>query len=162
MPALSSIAIALQLLGLALMTGGMLALGAFTAPVVFGGLEREVAGGLMTTIFRRYDTVILVSAALVVAGEVIRFFSTGSSPFSQGLLNSVRIGILVATLVLVFYSLFSINPKMEALQQAGLKQEKAQEFQTLHKTSEKLYKLEMAGALILLLLIPFTLPLPKP
>lgn len=162
MTILTSSSLAIQLLGLALMIGGMLALGAFTAPVIFGGLERDVAGGLMTTIFRRYDTVILIAFSLVIAGEIARWISTGSTPFSQGLLNNARLSILVLTGCLVAYSLFSINPQMETLQKQGVTEETAATFQTLHKTSEKLYKLEMLGALTLLLLLPFTLSGIKP
>ncbi|MBY0403059.1 MAG: DUF4149 domain-containing protein [Cyanobacteria bacterium] len=68
---------ALLMMGLALMVGGMLALGAFTAPTLFKMLPRPEAGAVMATIFHRYDSVLMVALVLVLLGEGLRFVGGG-------------------------------------------------------------------------------------
>ncbi len=148
---LHSIGSALQLLGLSLMIGGLLALGAFTAPVLFSQFPREAAGQAMTIIFRRYDTVLLVAALLVLAGEGLRVFAT---PISWTLLSGVRSGLLLLLVLATVGSVMFLNPRMEAMQQQGVGRSEP-EFGQLHQQSEKLAKLELAGAVLVLLLTPF-------
>jgi hypothetical protein len=152
---------ALLLLGLALMIGGMLALGAFTAPALFKYLPRPEAGVVMTQIFSRYDSMLLVALGLVVLGEGLRLVSTGGIP-SWTLLPSLRVGLLVALTGLMLYSTQKLTPTIAQLQQSGQNPtgtaattETRTEFTQTHKLSEQLYKIELLLAVLLLVLTPF-------
>lgn len=150
---------ALQTLGLALMVGGMLALGAFTAPVVFHQLPRPMAAPVMATIFTRYDIVVLVALGMTIMGEVLRKASCLVPCRSRlSITRKVMLGLLTLS---VLYSTTCINPRIEQMNLAGLHRdasEAGQQFDKLHKRSEQLYKLELLLAVLLLLLTPFQIP----
>ncbi len=153
----------IQTVGLALMVGGMLALGAFTAPVIFKQFARPEAGEAMTLIFRRYDTVLLISLVMVLAGEGLRWLQF---PPAWNTLGLIRGGLLLGLTGMMAFSLFVTNPKMQAMEavrhtgQAETFDSEA--FDKLHNQSESLYKLEMLAALLLLILTPFYTPAFKP
>lgn len=136
------------ILGLAFMVGGMLALGAFTAPIVFHELPLEDAGRVMTLIFRQYDVVLTVSGVLVLLGQVVIQFL---SPKSLRLkLQGALVGLLLGSMA---YGLFVVHPKIEAYQKAGIVREEGAEgksFDALHKQSELLYKTDLGLGVILL------------
>jgi hypothetical protein len=152
---------ALQALGLSLMIGGLLALGAFTAPVLFKQFARPEAGTAMALIFRRYDVVLLAGAVLVMLGELLRLWFSGRSfgeTLAGGWLQGFRMGALVALLVCIFYGTLHVNPRLETLQKAGVYGHGAQavqEFQALHKRSEQVAKFQLSLAVVLLVLTPF-------
>jgi hypothetical protein len=131
-------------LGLALMIGGLLALGAFTAPVLFKQFPRDAAGVAMTVIFRRYDTVLLVSAGLVLVGLVLAWLS--------GQRQWLKLGLGAVLSALVIYSCTVINPQLEAKQNQGLATPADhQQFQALHKQSEALAKSQLFLGLVVLI-----------
>jgi hypothetical protein len=148
---------ALQSLGLAVMIGGMLALGAFTAPAVFGGLPREMAAPVMARIFSRFDDVVLAAMITAQLGEFLRWLSRTVSMKSR--LNILRLGLLGLLTVSVIYSTQMLNPNIEKMNMAGVHRHQSTaasaRFDDLHKLSEKLYKLELLTAVLLLVLIPF-------
>lgn len=150
----------MEFLGLALMIGGMLALGAFVAPAVFGNFPREAAGLVMTRIFRRYDAVLLVSLILVFAGETIRTVFLGS--FGRWL-DRVRYAVMIVLAVLTLFTVLIVHPQIESFQQAGVRRgvgEQGMAFDRLHRQSETLYKGGLALAVILLVLA--SIPAPRP
>ena len=165
-PTLERGALAAQLFGLALMIGGMLALGAFAAPVAFGSLPRPEAAALMGVLFRRYDTVLLIALALVWLGEmghlgalmgrgILSSTMKRRLPLLRGLLLLLlTAGLLVATL--------SVNPAIERLQAAGVHRTplsaEGRRFDQMHHWSEMLYKVDLLTAACFLLLTPFALP----
>ena len=153
---------ACQTLGLALMVGGMLTLGAFTAPVVFAGLSRELAAPLMARIFTRFDAVLLIALALTLLGEVLRV-SAGVLP-AKSKLNGFRWLLLILLTTGLLFSTQSLNPQIERLNRAGVYRNPetpaGREFDGLHRRSETVYKLNMLVALLLLLINPFLKPLP--
>lgn len=141
-----------QYLGLGLMVGGMLALGAFTAPVLFKMFPRPEAGEAMTIIFRRYDTVLLVALALIVVGQVASWLTTGF-PWEMGFSGWVRFGVFVALVVTMAYGTLIVSPKMSAMLNMDNFRDNAtlqQEFRDLHKKSEKVYKLGMLLAVLMM------------
>src|SRR5690348_16357646 len=91
----------LENLGLALMIGGMLALGAFVAPAVFKQFPLPEAGRVMTLIFRRYDDVLLVSVGMIIAGEILRTLVLG---YTTRLAVRVRYVIVMLLFVLSIFS----------------------------------------------------------
>ncbi|MDX2084876.1 MAG: DUF4149 domain-containing protein [Candidatus Melainabacteria bacterium] len=153
---------AVQTLGLALMVGGMLALGAFTAPALFKQLARPEAAELMTVIFRRYDGVILASLLLVFVGELARTILAGQSlnVALLGWMGGFRYGLLLLMTVLTLLSTLWLNPQIESMEVARRQSAEGAlrdpvAFAKLHRTSEKLYKLQLLMAVGLLLLTPF-------
>lgn len=147
---------ALLMMGLALMIGGMLALGAFTAPVLFRAMPRPEAGEAMTLIFRRYDSVLLVGLGLVVLGEVLRLLSAGLPTLTPVI--GIRFGVMALLVGMMLYSILTVNPQIEAMQKAGVTHgatEEGKRFSETHQMSEKLYKIELAVAVVLLILTPF-------
>ena len=61
---------ALALAAVAVWVGGMLALGAIVAPVVFGMVAAPMSADAMTVVFRRFDRVALVCVVLLLLSEV--------------------------------------------------------------------------------------------
>jgi Domain of unknown function (DUF4149) len=154
-----------QLLALALMIGGMLALGAFTAPVVFSRLPRPAAAALMGVLFRRYDTVLLVALGLLWLGQIplgMARLRAGWRPGSKRALAFVKFTLLLGLSGTMLYSTLVVNPKIERFQQAGIHREAGsvagRAFDRLHQTSESLYKMDLLLALLFLSLIPFSWP----
>lgn len=148
----------LQSLGFALMAGGMLALGAFTAPVVFGQFPRAEAGPAMAIIFRRYDIVLQVALGLVLLGEWFRFASRQIA--MKGFLPLLRWGVLAGLTVSLLYSTLVVNAEIEQMNRAGLKRDftsvSGRRFESRHKLSEGLYKADLLLVVLLILLTPFT------
>jgi hypothetical protein len=151
---------ALQSLGLSLMIGGMLALGAFAAPAVFGGLPREMAAPVMARIFSRFDDVVLGALIAAQLGEYLRWLSRTLSMKSR--LHILRLALLGLLTVGVMYSTQMLNPRIEQMNLAGVHRNQSTaasaRFNDLHKLSEKLYKLEFLIAVLLLMLTPFVRP----
>lgn len=141
--------------GLALAIGGMLALGAFTAPLVFKSLPRDEAGILMGQIFQRYDKVLLVALALCAIGEVLRW----AGGIGQMGLREAVFGIFAG---LMLYSTLSLTPQIQTYQTQkatpgfqGWDSAAGQHFDKIHKQAESLYKLELLLAVLLIVLTPY-------
>lgn len=103
-------------LACALWLGGMLALGAVVAPIVFGTLPAPTSGDVMTTIFRRFDAVSLVCAAVVLVAEGVRA-GLGRAPLRK--LDVVRIAAAVIAAGLLVWEATSIAPTIQSLHAAG-------------------------------------------
>ena len=148
---------ATQSIGLALMSGGILALGAFTAPAVFGGLPRSQAALVMLTIFRRFDLLLLGTLVLSQVGEYLRWISHAFQ--SKSRINKVRLVLVAGLTVCVIYSAQVLNPQLEQMNLSGvhrnLASSQGRQFDQLHKRSEGFAKAELLMALLLLLLTPF-------
>jgi hypothetical protein len=138
-----------QHLGLALLIGGLLALGAFTAPVLFKQFDRDAAGQAMTIIFRRYDAVLMAGAVMVMAGEVVRIMLTGPGcgPSTLGL---VRTGVAVLLTALVTWTTFSTNKTLTQLY--STQQQHTPAFHAAHKQSEGLAKTQLLLGVVVLVL----------
>lgn len=146
------------MLGFALMAGGMLALGAFTAPVVFGQFSREEAAPVMALIFRRYDIVLLVALGLALLGEGLRWASKQIALKSWPSL--MRMVLLSALTISMLYSTLSVNASIESMNKAGWRRDfttaQGRQFEAAHKLSESLYKMELLMVVLLILITPFT------
>ncbi|WP_303674240.1 DUF4149 domain-containing protein [Vampirovibrio chlorellavorus] len=149
---------ALQGIGLAIMAGGMLALGAFTAPTVFHTLPREEAAPLMAQIFTRFDTVLQMALGLALLGEALRR-AARPSLWIQGLGGRLRLVILALLTVTLLYATVVVNPQITELNRAGVQRNlttaQGQRFERVHRLSENLYKLDLLLVLLLLILTPF-------
>ncbi|MEB3286113.1 MAG: DUF4149 domain-containing protein [Vampirovibrionales bacterium] len=146
----------LQTLGLALMAGGMLAIGAFCAPAIFKAFPRHEAGAALTVVFTRYDLVLLISLGLVLLGEALRYFSHAFSLTHP--LAYVRYALLLALTVCLIATTQFVNPKIERMQAVGIYPGATAEglaFIKTHKLSENLYKLQLLLVVGLIFLTPW-------
>lgn len=147
---------ALQNLGLALMAGGMLAIGAFCAPVIFKAFPRHEAGAALTVVFIRYDVVLLIAMGMVIIGEGLRIFSQHVVLYHP--IAYIRYGLMFLLTIALVVSTQIVNPRIQQMQQHGVHPDASQEgieFAKTHKLSENLYKFEMLLAAGLLLLTPW-------
>ncbi len=149
---------ALQSIGLALMAGGMLALGAFTAPVVFHTLPRDEAAPLMAQIFTRFDRVLQIALGLALLGEGLRRVALPAL-WMQGLWGKLRLATLGLLTVTLLYATVVVNPQIGAMNRAGvhraLNTVQGQRFEQTHRLSESLYKLDLLLIVLVLSLTPF-------
>lgn len=146
---------ALHLLGLGLMVGGMTALGAVTARLVFGHLGRMDGGPLMTEIFRAYDSILLAALGLVLLGEGLRWTSRRLATGKLLVIRWILLGALTASLL---YTTLSINPGIQRMNMQGIHPDSSaqgQIFKQQHQLSESLYKLNLLLSTALILLVPF-------
>jgi hypothetical protein len=95
--------------------GGLVALGAFAAPEVFGQLPRDTAGAVMGEIFRRFDTVVLGAAALLAGCEVVRL--VGDRPRDR--LARVRLAAAAIAVAAAIVSSAWLSPRIHAAFKAG-------------------------------------------
>ncbi len=143
----------IEYLALSLMIGGMLALGAFVAPAIFGNLPLDEAAKVMTLIFRRYDGVMFVGLILIVFGEVVRMAT--SDAFSR-LVHRIRYVGVVLLVCLSLFSLFVVNPKIAQFQHQGVVRGVGKAGIALdqtHRQAEMLYKTELSLEVLILILL---------
>jgi putative copper export protein len=70
--AVGRVASAVALLAIAVWLGGLVALGALAAPVVFSVVPLASAADAMTIVFRRFDLIAMTCAGLILVSEAIR------------------------------------------------------------------------------------------
>ena len=102
-------------LAVAIWLGGLVALGAITAPIVFSVAPMPQSADAMTLIFRRFDTVAMSCAALVLASEAARVIAR--VPFRR--LNHVRAAIGVVAACVTTYEGTNVSPRIAELHVAG-------------------------------------------
>ncbi len=105
----------IALLAVAVWLGGMLALGAIAAPVVFSSVPAPWSADAMTVVFRRFDLVAMSCAAALLAVEVIRILAR--IPFR--LSDSVRVASTVMAAGLAVYEGIRVSPRIAELHWAG-------------------------------------------
>lgn len=138
-------------LAVALWLGGMLALGAFAAPEVFGQLPRESAGSVMGAIFAKFDSLVLVIAGVLVVAEAVRVLVEGVAG-KLGLARLVATGLLIA---LALLSALWLGPSINDMFEAGIRRgigADGAEMDRLHHLAELLGKAAFALAAVWLTL----------
>jgi hypothetical protein len=118
---------------LAALVGGMLFFGAIMAPLVFTKLPADVAGPFIRSVFPRYYTFIIVSAAVGGFGFLLR---------GQAVSAIALILIVLLTSLLWFW----LIPHLDALRDAG----NTIAFDRGHRLSVWLNGVELITALIVL------------
>jgi hypothetical protein len=113
-------AASVELLAVALWLGGLLALGAIAAPVVFARVALPSSADAMTVVFRRFDLVALASAAVVLLSEGAMFVVSGvaSAPFTAYDRGRVAAGVAAGALAVVEAT--AVSPRIAALHEAGV------------------------------------------
>ncbi|MGH7269936.1 MAG: DUF4149 domain-containing protein, partial [Polyangiaceae bacterium] len=122
---------AVGLLAVAVWMGGLIALGAIGAPVIFGVVPFPTNADAMTIVFRRFDLVAMGCATILMATEAVRRVTRPSIDFTSaaprtGRSRMVALGIdrartlvsLVAAGTAVFEGL-RLSPRIAQLHASG-------------------------------------------
>ncbi|HZU85380.1 MAG TPA: DUF4149 domain-containing protein, partial [Polyangiaceae bacterium] len=104
-----------SLLAVALWLGGLVALGALAAPVVFSVVPLPTSADAMTIVFRRFDVVAMACAAVVLATEAARVLAR--LPFARA--DHARAVASAAAGALAVFGGTSVSPRIAALHAAG-------------------------------------------
>jgi hypothetical protein len=130
------------LLAIAVWLGGLVALGAVAAPVVFATVSFPASADAMSIVFRRFDSVAMTCAAIVLATEAVR--PVAGLAFER--FAHVRAaGSLLAAVAAVFEGV-KISPRIAALHAAGAIRwvdEPGRELAHLHDVAEWCGKIEL-------------------
>jgi hypothetical protein len=133
---------AVALLALAAWLGGLLALGAIVAPVIFTHVPVQGAATAMTVVFQRFDLVAMACAAVLLATEAAR--AMARVPFMR--LDHVRAGLSIVAAAAAVYEGVAVSPRIAALHAAGVVRglgDAGLELSRLHDTAERLGKTEV-------------------
>jgi uncharacterized membrane protein len=140
--------------------GGILALGAIVAPLVFTMIPRPEAVEAMTRIFQRFDTVAVVCIIAILATEAWRAVGYGAHGGKIGRLDVARMITGAVGAVLVLGEAFWITPAIVALHQGGALRGlgvAGLELDRMHNLAETCGKTQVALALLLIVLEVMTL-----
>jgi hypothetical protein len=113
-----SIGIALamaQSLAVTLWLGGIVALGAITAPIVFDVTPMPQSADAMTLVFRRFDVVAMSCAAVALAAEAVRAILR----VRAGRLDTLRATVVALAAAFATYEGASLSPRIVGLHASG-------------------------------------------
>ena len=152
--ALDSALEALSLLALAVWLGGFATLGAIVAPLVFGMVPAPASADAMTAVFRRFDSVAIVCAVIVLVVEGIH------AVLRRPLLRRdlVRGGLGVAAAGLAMIEALVVSPHIERLHVEGAIRglgAAGLELDRVHHIAESIAKVELALLVAVLALHAF-------
>jgi uncharacterized membrane protein len=143
LPALPSrVASGVAALASAVWLGGLLALGAIAAPVVFAVAPWPSNANAMTVVFRRFDGVAMTCAVVVLAAEAVRALS--HKGFSR--VDVVRIGASLLAAAGAVAEGTLVSPRIAELHQGGAIRGLGPagiELASLHGWAERLGKAEV-------------------
>jgi hypothetical protein len=130
-PWVVAVADTLMALAVAAWVGGHAALGAFAARIVFRDLPRPMASSTMTTVFRSFDSVILIALTVLIAAAIVRVINGGLATRA----DRIVAGAALALGSLGLFEIVYVHPHIEQMFEAGRTLEPA--FASLHKLSER-------------------------
>jgi hypothetical protein len=104
-----------SLLAVCVWLGGLLALGALAAPVVFSVVPLPTSADAMTVVFRRFDLVAMACGAVVLASEALRAMTRVT--FARSDLARAAAGA-VASALAVFEGTY-VSPRIAELHMGG-------------------------------------------
>ncbi len=140
------------------MFGGLIALGACAAPMVFSLAPAPFSGNAMVAAFARWDRVAVGASGALLVCEIVRTWAARGR--SRQVVHRVRrIAAILAALCAVYIGT-SLSPQINGLHAAGVHRgdgERGAELDAIHKRAELVGKLEAALALALVALHVFTL-----
>lgn len=137
-PALFVTAKTLEGLALCLWLGGMLAVGAFVAPIAFGWLERADAGRVMGETFRRLNAAGIVCGGVLLLALILEGIA---APAGAAWLRAARAALVGAALLLSLYMALSLFPAMESARTADAAA--SERFAAMHALSRHLLTLQL-------------------
>ena len=156
MNALHRASTVVALLAAAVWLGGILALGAIAAPVVFTVVPLPASADAMTLVFRRFDLVTMACAVLVLASESVRAMGrVGFAATDWG-----RLAVSVLASLCAVYEGELVSPKIAALHASGAIRgvgDGGSELSHLHDLAEMLGKVQVFLLVSLVVFHVFTL-----
>jgi hypothetical protein len=102
-------------LAVALWLGGLVALGAIAAPIVFAMVPLPQSADAMTLVFLRFDTVAMTCASIAVAAEAARV----AVRVRYRRLDVARAAVTATAAALATYEGASVSPRIAALHAGG-------------------------------------------
>lgn len=102
-------------LAAAVWLGGLIALGAVAAPIVFSVVTMPQSADAMTLVFRRFDLVAMTCAALALASEAAR--AIARVRFRR--IDHVRAGLTALAAFLTTYEGATVSPRIAELHASG-------------------------------------------
>ncbi len=151
---LDRVAASSAVLAIAVWLGGLLALGAIAAPIVFAVAPFPQNADAMTLVFRRFDTVAMTCAAVVLASEATRAW-TGWTRRTATRSDALRAAASTLAAAAAVFEGMSVSPRIAALHAQGALRgvgPLGEELARLHDTAElsgKAQVLLLAVALVL-------------
>jgi hypothetical protein len=142
---------AVAMLALAIWLGGLVALGALVAPVIFSRVSMPYSADAMTVVFQRFDLVAMGCAAAVLASEAAR--AIARIRFAR--VDHVRAGISVLAAGAAVYEGTAVSPRIAGLHAAGVVRGMGPagiELARLHDMAELLGKMEVLLLAVLVVL----------
>jgi hypothetical protein len=146
-----------SIIALALWVGGLVALGACAAPIVFRVVPAPLSGDAMGAVFRRFDAVAISCAVALLASEAVRI-RVAAAPASIAARTRTALAIVGAAAAI--YGGARLSPAIMALHAAGAVRgfgPEGAELERLHGWAEAVAKVEVCVGLVLLALHVVTL-----
>lgn len=151
---------AVAVVALALWVGGLVALGACAAPLVFRLVPAPWSGDAMGAVFRRFDAVAISCAVVVLGCEAVRLWSRQSLGLRPTLFERARGLCAIVAAVAAIYIGVDTSPKILTLHAAGAIRglgDSGLMLEQLHRVAETLAKIEVCFGVLLLVLHVLTL-----
>ncbi|WP_394828472.1 DUF4149 domain-containing protein [Pendulispora albinea] len=151
------IARAIALLAWGIWLGGLVALGAISAPLVFRNVPAPYSADAMTLVFRRFDLVAMVCAAIVVARELVALMGTAT-------IRKVDTARIVSALVAATLAVVEgvwLSPVIEELHRAGAVRgvgELGERLAVMHTRAEGVSKVELLCLMAFIVFVVFSDP----
>jgi len=144
-------------IALAIWIGGLIALGACVAPLVFKIVPAPFSGEAMGAVFRRFDIIAIAAAVVVLGCEAVRIWVREGSATTAERLR----GLLAVTAAgAAIYLGVELSPSIVALHAAGAVRgigENGVKLDRIHDLAEAVAKVEVTVGLFLLALQVSTL-----
>ena len=148
--------VTVALVALGLWMGGMVALGAIAAPVVFGMVPAPTNADAMTVVFRRFDKLAVACVVAALAVEIgLALLRDREEGRKLVRLDLVRGGLVTLAAGAAAYVAMFVSPRIEALHQAGAVRHlgaSGEELDAIHRVAERAGKLELALAIAIIAL----------
>jgi hypothetical protein len=142
-PTVAALADTASALAVTAWVGGIAALGAYSARIVFRDLPRETAAPTMNAIFTSFDTLIVLALVVLAAATVARVWAVGLAKRAD------RIA-LAAAVSLLFLGLLDVGYVHPAISRMFIEQRTLEPlFLALHKVSSRSANLEIAVSALL-------------
>jgi hypothetical protein len=149
-------------MSLAIWVGGLVALGACAAPIVFHVVPAPLSGDAMGAVFQRFDGIAIACGVVVLACEAmrIRFDPTSADSRTSRLAVRTRTALAILAAAAAIYGGVEISPRIVALHAGGAVRglgADGTELERLHRWAESVAKIEVTAGLVLLALHVTTL-----
>jgi len=146
-----AVVLSIRILALSVWVGGLIALGAIAAPLVFGNVPAPFSADAMTLVFRRFDRFAIVSGAILLACEGWwRAILPRASRIDLARVCATGVATALALLEGMW-----VSPKIAALHAAHAVRgvgEAGMELEAIHRWAETIAKGELVALVVVVVL----------